>query len=207
MDKWDNHFLLKSLVLSCSITLFFSIPHHELYLRRPTDVNLAELPELSALSSCMHPHVFYLISVEKVFFLLFHKFIFPSVPWIFLPSSRPCSIGHSFLLSWLSSSCSFFSWILLDPASYSSDISWSLWLPALREVLPLCTFTVSPTFLEHLAFGVCLSGFLTAGLGALKVPTISYLSGVGVKWMCRWWMNSSQKVLIIFVLETVSIRD
>ena len=76
MDKWDNHFLLKSLVLSCSITLFFSIPHHELHLRRPTDVNLAELPELSALSSCMHPHVFYLISVEGISVLNMFLFLF-----------------------------------------------------------------------------------------------------------------------------------
>lgn len=88
----------KSPVLPCSIPQFFSILHHEhTPLWWPSDMNWPELPEHSPqslilyVSKCVH-----LISVEKVFFLLLSKFIFLSVPWIYLPSSSPCSIGHSF---------------------------------------------------------------------------------------------------------------
>lgn len=117
----------------------------------PTGMDHLELPQLlSHLSSCMHPYMFYLISVPMVLFLLLSN------------QFSVCALNLSLLflvlaplvillLACLSSSSSFSScWTLIDLQVVAQmSPAGSLWLPGLREVPLFCILSGSPAPLEH----------------------------------------------------------
>lgn len=140
-------------------------------------MNRPELCELSALSlilcaSKCFPSYF---SGEGV---LFSKFIFPSVLWIYLPSSSLCSLDHSFCYSG-SSSSSFSSWwsglfsIWQSVAQMSP--AGSLWPPWPQGDTPTLYSHSVLNILRALGIWGVFAWFPHYRVSALRVPTVSYL--------------------------------
>lgn len=155
-----------------------------------TWIDLNFLNFLPCLSSFMHPNVYHLISVEEVFFLLFSKFIFPPVPWIYLPSSSSCSIGHSFCYPGSLPPPFLLGLLSIWQGVAQIPPAGGLWLPGLMGAPTLYSHSV-PNILRALGiWGVC-AWFPHYRVNALRVPAISYLWGVGVQ------VNESNEYMVV----------
>lgn len=146
MDKWDNHFVIKSPVPPCFVPHFLFPVHAlpETWLFRDGQQAWILLNFLSCLSSCRHPYVFPLISMQKVFFLLFSQVIFLSV--------LDLALLFLVLLCW--SSC-YYPGSPLPPPFLLGElllICVAHKSPGLGEVPLLCTLTASPALLRQAVF-------------------------------------------------------
>lgn len=205
-DKWDTHFL--------------KTPSHL--------IPLSSLPRMCLLCdgyeswTCALTLILYasmygfpLISVEKVLFLLFRELLFLPGPWISLCCSGPCSLGHLSVVLVSSSSSSSPWWALRDLTRCSSDVTWRKPVTCLTS--GRCSFSVlwlcpqSPYAAGNGIWGV-FAWFFYRGAYLLqgKLPeshdwillalSRAQVNG-SVEW--EWWMNSSRKMLIIFVRGAV----
>lgn len=183
MDKWHNHFVIKSPAPPCFVPHFL-FPVHALpgtWLFCDGQQAWIVLNSLSCLSSCPHPYMFSLISMQRVFFLLFGKVIFLSV--------LDLSLLFLVLLHW--SSCCYPGCLL--PSSFilgellliwqgvaQKSPAGSLWLPWSPEVPLLCTRTASPALSQHSSHN---------GIWSLSA------------WFVHYWVSSlkATTVLLCFV--------
>lgn len=219
MDKWHNHFVIKSPAPPCFVPHFlFPVHEHEpgTWLFCDGQQACLELPVLSLILYASI-YVFPLISMQRVFFLLFGKVIFLSVldlSLLFLVLLHwssccypGCLLPSSFILGEL---------LLIWQGVVQKSPAGSLWLPwPPGSAPPLCSHSIPSTLTAlfsqwHLEF-ICLVcpllGKLLEGHNCIFFALCRACVNEQDEWD-EWWMNSSlKKKKIISSLGAVSKVD